>query len=425
MATCSVGDARGSKVGAGVSGARSIATKPDSPDLDAAVIKVFISSRVDSTVPNGTGAPIRTGSPILADVRGRTGKPIQLREVRAEIEAQLTEGIGKQLIAVLRNDNQPAQTDQATLDLCEGWARSSELVLAIVTGEAGSLAPNGLGICHAELVAAAGDTPSKLLLIQTGAAGAAFALPANRAFATDFAALWGNWQKFGGSASTAAKIVDASVRAVVSGIERTAALSLAAWRQRPSIAGQQLDWASKPYSERARTLVEGLLHVLHDPWPGKSVADVKGSSIPAVIVTAGGSAHVLTVSAAPDGFGVPDARPYVGYPFRQDAAILKAARATKSGAQATGPLHVIGVFKSVTEAQIRSHIGNADIAILPFQFGYLAHDENQSIQVAYLSRLSDQTAIQRAITELRLRLADPQVAPTVERLAKRRAVMLL
>jgi len=358
-------------------------------------------------------------------VRGRTGKPIRLREVRAEIEAQLTEGIGKQLIEVLRNDKQPAQTDQATLDLCEGWARSSELVLAIVTGEAGSIAPSGLGICHAELIAAAVDTPSKLLLIQTGAATAAFALPANRAFATDFAALWGNWQKFGGSASTAAKIVDASVRAVMSGIDRTAALSLAAWRQRPSIAGQQLDRASKPYGERARTLVEGLLDVLHDPWPGGSVADVKGSSIPAVIVTAGGSAHVLTVSAAPDGFGVPDARPYVGYPFRQDATILKAARAAKAGAQATGPLHIVGVFKNVTEAQIRSHIGNADIAILPFQFGYLAHDEIQSIQVAYLSRLSDQTAIRRAITELRLRLADPQVAPTVERLAKRRAVMLL
>jgi hypothetical protein len=159
--------------------------------------------------------------------------------------------------------------------------------------------------------------------------------------------------------------------------------------------------------------------------PADRSSTYRATSVPVILVTTGALTHVMTVSAAPDGFGVTGARPYVGYPFRQDAAILKAARASKAGAQATGPLHIVGVFKNVTEAQIRNHIGNADIAILPFQFGYLAHDEIQSIQVAYLTRLSDETAIRRAITELRLRLADPQVAPTVERLAKRRAGMLL
>jgi hypothetical protein len=384
-----------------------------------------MSSRVDSEVANGTGAPVRVGSPILANVGGATGKPISLEHVRTEIEAQLTEGIGKQLVEVRRNDNQPAQTDQATLDLCEGWARSSDLVLAIVNGEAGSVAPNGLGICHAELIAAAADTPSKLLLIRTDQAQPNFKRPENRAFATDFNALWGNWQKFGGKGTTAPQIVGASVRAVVAAIQRTTTLSVGTWRQRPSIAGQQLDWASKPYSQRARTLVDGLLNLMREPLPGTTVLDVKGAGIPALIVTAAGTSLVLTVSAAPDGFGVPDARQHVGYPFRQDATILKASRAGKGGAQAAGPLHIVGVFKNVTEAQIRAHIGNADIAILPFRFGYLAHDEIQSIQVAYLTRLSDASAIQRAIAELRLRLADPQVAPTVKRLATRRALMVL
>jgi hypothetical protein len=388
------------------------------------VIKVFVSSRVDAKVPNGTGAPIRPGSSILADVRGTTGKAIDLREVRIEIQTQLTAGIGARLIEVLRNDNQPAQTDQATLDLCEGWARSSDLVLAIVNGEAGSVAPNGLGICHAELIAARNDTPSKLLLIQTGEVKVNFALATNSAFASDFAALWGAWKKFGSSAATAARIVDASVDAVVSGIDRMNVLSLADWRQRPAIAGQQLDWASRPYSQRAKTLVESLLAELHEPWPGGKVTDVKSTGLPAVAVTAAGMTLVLTVSAAPDSFGVPDARPYVGYPFRNDAATVEAARRSKGGASSSGPLHIVGLFKNVTESQIRNHIGNADIAILPFRFGYLAHDQIQSIQVAYLTRLSDQTAVRRAVTELRAALGDPQVAADVRRLANRRAIMV-
>jgi len=96
------------------------------------------------------------------------------------------------------------------------------------------------------------------------------------------------------------------------------------------------------------------------------------------------------VSVCPDRFSFAEAARFVGYPFRT---------MTQGWNRQLGPLHVTCVYRTITDAQIRKHLGNPDIRVAKESWGFFARDPERSIQGLYLIKCSDETT-------LRIRLHD-------------------
>jgi hypothetical protein len=98
----------------------------------------------------------------------------------------------------------------------------------------------------------------------------------------------------------------------------------------------------------------------------------------------------VIVSVCPDRFSFAEAARFVGYPFRT---------MTAGWTDVLGPLHIVCVYRSVTDGQIRRHLGNPDIRVAKEAWGFFARDPERSIQGLYLTRCED-------VTSLRTRLHD-------------------
>lgn len=73
---------------------------------------------------------------------------------------------------------------------------------------------------------------------------------------------------------------------------------------------------------------------------------------------------------------------------------------------------------------MRAHLGNADIAIYRTNFGFLAQDRSQAIQVAYLTECEDEDATLTRTADLQEPLTKPSM-PIWSAGAQRRATMVL
>jgi len=96
----------------------------------------------------------------------------------------------------------------------------------------------------------------------------------------------------------------------------------------------------------------------------------------------------VIVSACPDRFSFADTARFVGYPFRT---------MTEGWTDALGPLHIVCVYRSVTDSQIRRHLGNPDIRVAKEPWGYFARDPERSIQSLYLNRCEDVTCLRERL----------------------------
>ena len=92
-----------------------------------------------------------------------------------------------------------------------------------------------------------------------------------------------------------------------------------------------------------------------------------------------GRAYKIPVlfSACPDRFSYSDAARYVGYPFRS---------CVDDWSETYGPLHIVAVAKSITDTQVRRHLGNPDIHVSNEGWGFFAADPERFIQTGYLTR---------------------------------------
>jgi len=366
--------------------------------------KIFISSRVNDAV---------------ADARGAR-RP--LKAIRQQISDRLKAFDGKS-IEVLVNEAEPAETDLNAVERCEKWAKESQLVLAIVNGHAGAMTPRGIGVCHLELKTAMEDCPQKVLLIRVNVDETEWHFAHHQDFKAYFEGLWSAWRKFGATARTADEVIEKGVQAIGQAVARMAAVSVREWRRRVGAEGEALEWVSKTYSERSALLVSTVLGAL-EQYEGSGTRAITlrraGGETPTLIEIQIEKARLCaTLTGVPDSFGIPEARKYCGYPFREDGIHLAEAR----GSRAIGPVHLVAAYKRVTEGQIRAHIGNPDISIIRTPFGYFCQDRSQAIQVGYLVEIDDSSrARQRANDLLEWLVGDPVFAG-IRDLAVRRSVM--
>jgi hypothetical protein len=350
-------------------------------------------------------------------VPAQSGGTTTLFAVRARIQERLYAGFGREIFWVFNSQAEPALTDQTTIGRCLDEARRAHVFICLCTGDPGAQdAENPLGICHQELQAAINDSPDKVVLIRLRDADAQLAKHREfRILVEDFQRTHRKWISF---ARTDDELVDGAVAAAYGAVRRMGARALAQWRRSRSYSGSRFRWASKTYSERTTEIAS----ILVEQFTRASGVVRRPFALwqPALLqLPLGTTTLLVSVSAVPDGFGVADARKYAGYPFRDDDQ----HRAAAHGAW-TGPLHVVGVYKSITESQMRSHLGNADIAIFKTEFGYLAQDRSQAIQVAYLWDCSEEDAAVEAAALFLRWLTDADASTQISELGDRRRAML-
>jgi hypothetical protein len=350
-------------------------------------------------------------------VPAKAGGTTTLYEVRERIEQRLYQGFGADILWVFNSQTEPALTDQTTIGRCVDEAKKANIFVCICTGDPGAQnATNPLGICHQELQAAINDSPDKVVLIRTK--GDKAELAKHAAFKTLIEDFQRTRLKWIATADDDDELVEEASKAVFAAIRRMGERALAQWRRSRSYTGNRFRWASKTYSQRT----EEISRILCDQFAKAGGAAARAFALkePALMqLPMGNQSLLVTVSAAPDSFGVPDARNYAGYPFRDDRG-----HATGAKGNWTGPLHVVGIYKSVTESQMRSHLGNADIAIFKTEFGYLAQDLSQAIQVAYLCDCQEQDAVVEAAARFLTWLTDPDAAAQIANLGDRRRGMI-
>lgn len=163
---------------------------------------------------------------------------------------------------------------------------------------------------------------------------------------------------------------------------------------------EQAEWELMTFTERHEAIHDAFRKEAGDIRHVGAVASLKflhekkEHAFYRMSVSAQGESKVTSVpailSVCPDRFSFAEAARFVGYPFRT---------MTEGWTDPMGPLHVVCIYRSITDAQIRRHLGNPDIRVAKEQWGYFARDPERSIQSLYLTKCED-------FTSLRSRLRD-------------------
>jgi hypothetical protein len=124
----------------------------------------------------------------------------------------------------------------------------------------------------------------------------------------------------------------------------------------------------------------------------------------------------VVLSACPDRFSYPDAAAYVGYPFRTRVESWK---------NSLGPLDIVLFFRTITDAQIRRHLGNPDIHVTREEWGYFAADPERYIQVAYLINCTSSRDLERKVRQFLTWLVEYEQVETLLKRARIRGRILL
>jgi hypothetical protein len=112
----------------------------------------------------------------------------------------------------------------------------------------------------------------------------------------------------------------------------------------------------------------------------------------------------VIVSVCPDRFSFVEAARFVGYPFRT---------MTADWTDPLGPLHIVCVYRSVTDGQIRRHLGNPDIRVAKEAWGYFARDPERSIQALYLIKCEDETTLRARLHDALDWLTSTELDPVI------------
>jgi len=188
--------------------------------------------------------------------------------------------------------------------------------------------------------------------------------------------------------------------AVLNGVAGHAAAAVRRYPSRTSgKSKEQVEWELQTFTERHGAIHEAFKRVavgIKEVGRVQSMGYAASKLEHAFYDLSVGHANSATVSiptivsVCPDRFSFAEAARFVGYPFRT---------MTQGWNRQLGPLHVTCVYRTITDAQIRKHLGNPDIRVAKESWGFFARDPERSIQGLYLIKCSDETT-------LRIRLHD-------------------
>ncbi len=352
--------------------------KPRKPDYDRA--KVFISSR----------NTYKLAEESLSDVR------VQLR---AAIEERFP------FLDVRINEEWPASSDDPQ-EASREAGRECDVFVGILVNDGGFNAKKGLTATHQEFAEAADHTRAKMLVFVERA----LTDDRNPKLHKEYAGLVDDWISFEagkvvGFFTTAEQLRDA----VMAGLEAHCAKTISwhAQRYRQKVQSEtEAEWELMTFTERHERIKTTLREQagqdrvrVAGPHNTMSLQEAGSDSDPGtpdryvVSFVERGIELPAIVTACPDRFSYPDAARYVGYPFRT---------AVETWEEDYGPLHLVLVYRTVTDTQVRRHIGNPDIHVSKQDWGFFASDPERFIQIGYLTGCNDPHEVGQHVRDLLL-----------------------
>jgi hypothetical protein len=335
-------------------------------------IKVMLSSRcLDPIASSG-------GEVLLSKVR---------QQVKADIESWLVVG-GKRTFDVWITEDAPGGPgDEDAWTTCMTIARECDIFICLFNGHSGwSLQGHTIGICEAELVTAMESGGSKVRCIEISPPRARSKPPEadwDRSFKEYVQRLNPLLAKAKDDRSLKLQIK----KTLQDTLLRMALQGARALRSGRGYLGQALDWNRMNFSERKKHMESELVAALLSRPDARRIDDQTA------LVPVAGSRVVIRCAGIPASMSVPAAREMVGQPFLRDYELLTSG----PGKPASGPVHVIGCQKSVTEAQARQLLGFPDATVVSTPYGIWVADPIQKIQLLFVSGCVDAAA-----TRLRL-----------------------
>lgn len=332
-------------------------------------LKLMISSRCDATK-------------LLDD----NGNQVSLSDARKEWKVAIEREtyLGRKLVSVWINEEEVADQGSDSWDECLRQASDCDLFVSIFDGSAGwqDRRNPGIGICHAEFDAAFGQAPEKVRVIKlanakaTPGADMSFlnALTKANLFQTVVAKRDDKFAK----KSDLTKAVEKVVRELLLRLAHAGAAELN--RSGPNI-GQALDWSRMNFQQRADAIKASITKALSNRPSATANA---GGEI--TVVKLDGTDVAMVSHAIPAAFGVSAAKEMTGQPFLRDHEYMADF---KDDEDISGPIHIIGCSKTVTEAQAIALLGFPDATIVSGSFGIYVADNVQKIQMCLVANCRD------------------------------------
>lgn len=361
---------------------------------DIAKLRVMISSR--SLTPVFGGVP-------LAEVRARLQARLHaLRWQAPALPASSSRGpvvVGRDqpLFDVWIHENDPGRaSDASTFEISLREINRADLVIALVTGEAGSAAHDSeLGICHAELYEAITRRPGIVSLIALTPSRPS-KLKRDLAFQQYVDGLSLFQLEADSEATLHARVMELLQ-------ERIARLAVRGGRgaSRQRDRGQALDWNQLDLEARRRTMRAALREALAaaSTFAGKAPADTGAAGAGwaseelQAMALPGGASVLARIDAIPAALTVAAARELVGQPFLRDHQ----HSATLEAAALPGIVHVIACHRGATETQALRMLGTPDAIAVASDFGIFVTDHVHKTQLVLLAQCGDATAIALAL----------------------------
>ncbi|MGI9644226.1 MAG: hypothetical protein ACR2O6_02825 [Ilumatobacteraceae bacterium] len=311
-----------------------------------------------------------------------------LSEVRAELVSQVEARFP--FLEVRINEGWPA-TGRSPSDASKAGARDCALFVGILVNDGGFESVNGLTATTIEFAEAADQSRSKMLVF----AQRALIDDPDPELDAEYAALVQQWLGF--EDGKVVKPFDTGDELIAHVLDAVAAycahtVTWYAERYRAKVQTQtEATWELETFTARHEVIkdtlrseakrargvqVDGPRNTMRLKRLPKDTQDLGAPDRYTLEFVERNVKLPVIVTACPDRFSSPDASRYVGYPFRT---------AVETWPEEIGPLHIVLVFRTVTDTQIRKHLGNPDIHVMRQKWGFFAADPERFIQIAYLT----------------------------------------
>lgn len=283
--------------------------------------------------------------------------------------------LGEKIFKVIMNEETFEQDfTRDAFDACLDKVKESDLVVVLFTGDAG-WAPdkdrNANGICHEEFLIAAQDHPSMtfgmdLSKFFKNTTYSTNQKKRNDAFESDIVDL-GRFRETP-DGETVDEIQENVLKLIKGYIHTSVDKAFKAKKELDvtnTIFGKTLDWSKLNYSQRNDEIVK---------IEEKVFSDLLNDTM-------------IKYHSIPDNMSVSDARNFIGRPFLTEHLDI-----TKSSHK-NGVVHVVGVYGSATENQVKGLIGYPDLTAIKASFGYYVWEQTTQIQMFFLTKCINPSTI--------------------------------
>jgi hypothetical protein len=335
-------------------------------------IKVMISSRCNDSI-NFSGK-----KQCLSDVR---------RQLKTEIESEAL--FGKHLFDVwINEDAPPSDASDDSWNTCLNQVRSAEIVLVLFNGNSGwAKDAEGIGICHAELMAAMDTAPAKVRLIELPKQSRTIEPDSSRD--QRFREYIATRNLFRGKvANNGEEAIDRAKEAIADAAQSLVRLGIREARKGKFDTGEALQWSRLSLADRKEEMERTVLETLGERSGSTSHGDH-------VSLRLGNQQILIRHHGIPAAMTNATAREMVGQPFLYDYQFANLLSRSISG-----PIHLIACSRGVTEAQAIRQLGFPDATFVTTPFGVYVADDVQKIQIVFVAQCRDSTTTRHGLQRM-------------------------